>query len=188
MGVTDIQRAQYARAAGFPENQIAMAVAVSIAENTAGDPSATHKNSNGSVDYGLWQINSIHNFPTSQLFSPQGNANAAFKVWTDAGNSWKPWSTYPGKAMVYFQRGQFAARDKTVPNPGGGPTVTVDLPDPLQGIADFAKFISDEHNWVRVGWFLAGAFLLTYAFFTIDAVGNATKKAAKVAVGVAVVK
>ena len=167
MGVTDIQRAQFARAAGFPENQIAMAVAVSIAENGAGDPSAQGHNTNGSVDTGLWQINSIHGIPTSQLMDPQANANAAFKIWKDAGNSWRPWSTYPAKAMAFFQRGQFAAKNASVPNPGGGPTISLDPNSSLSTITDAIKFISDPNNWRRVGLFVAGLVLIVVAIFKL---------------------
>jgi hypothetical protein len=189
-GVTDIQRAQLARAAGFPENQIAMAVAVSIAEDTSGDPAATHTNSNGSIDTGLWQINSIHGIPVEQLKNPSANAAAAFKIWTDAGNSWKPWSTYPAKAMVFFQRGQFAAKSQAVPNPGGGPTLSVDDNSSLQGIVDFFKFFSDKHNWQRVGMFTFGMILLIIGLFKLtgdNKLSETTKGIAKTAVKMAVI-
>lgn len=188
-GVTDVQRAHFARAAGFPENQIAMAVAVSIAEDGSGDPTAQNHNTNGSVDTGLWQINSIHGIPVSQLMDPQANANAAFKIWTDAGNSWRPWSTYPGKAMVFIQRGQFAAKDRSVPNPGGGPTISVDPNSSLGSITAALKFISDPNNWRRLAYFVAGLVLIVVAVFKVtgnNQLSPATKSLAKTAIKAAV--
>lgn len=167
-GITDIQRAQLARKAGFPENEIARAVAISLAENTSGDPAAEHVNTNGSIDYGLWQINSVHNLPVSQLKDPQGNANAAFKIWSDAGRSWRPWSTFKsGKYMAFFQRGQAAARNKQAPDPNAGPTISIDDNSSLQSVVDFFKFISDAHNWQRVGLFALGVILLIIGLFKL---------------------
>jgi len=51
--------ASAALAAGFPAEQLVTAVAIAGAESGY-DPAATHLNSDGSTDYGLWQINSIH--------------------------------------------------------------------------------------------------------------------------------
>ena len=186
-GVTDVERAHLARAAGFPENQIAMAVAVSIAENQAGDPAVTHVNSNGSTDVGLWQINTVNGYGIEPMKDPTANAKAAFNIW-NARKSWTPWSTYKsGRAMAFFQRGQFAARDKSVPNPGGGPTVSIDDNSSLQNIVDFFKFISDPHNWQRVGMFALGVILLMVGLFKLGNMGPVVKKAAKTAAVVAAV-
>src|SRR5688500_1335097 len=47
------------RAAGFDGENLVVAVAVAMAESRC-DPSARGVNTNGSIDRGLWQINSIH--------------------------------------------------------------------------------------------------------------------------------
>lgn len=168
-GVTDIQRAQYARNAGFPENEIARAVAISIAENLAGDPSAEHHNSDGSIDRGLWQINSVHNFPVSQLNDPQGNARAAFQVWSEAGRSWRPWSTFKdAKYMAYYQRGQFAAKNRQAPDPNAGPQILIPGDSSLQSVVDFFKFISNAHNWQRIGMFILGGILIIIGLFKLS--------------------
>jgi len=191
-GVTDIQRAQLARAAGFPDNEIARAVAISIAENIAGDPTATHVNTDGSIDTGLWQINSVHGIPSSQLKDPTANAAAAFKIWSDAGRSWSPWSTFKsGKYMAFFQRGQAAARNKQAPDPNAGPTISVADGSSLQNIVDFFKFISDAHNWQRVGMFALGVILLIVGLFKLtgdNRLSQTTKSIAKVAVTKGVMK
>lgn len=188
-GVSDIQRAQLARQAGFPDNEIARAVAISIAEDVSGDPAATHVNSNGSIDTGLWQINSVHGIPVSQLKDPTANAKAAFKIWSDAGRSWSPWSTFKsGKYMVYFQRGQAAARNKQAPDPNAGPSISIDDNSSLQSVVDFFKFISDPHNWQRVGMFALGIILLMVGLFKLtgdNKLSQGTKAAIATAVKVA---
>lgn len=97
------QIAQYARQAGFPESAIPTAVAIAMAESS-GRADATHSNTNGSIDRGLMQINSIH----SQLLSqynwkdPLQNMQMAYQIWKDAGNSWTPWSTFNNGAYQQF--------------------------------------------------------------------------------------
>jgi cell wall-associated NlpC family hydrolase len=85
------------RKAGFPENQIGIGLRIAHLESGL-RPTVTHLNSNGSTDYGIFQLNSIHRDlwgagNVSQLFDPQTNVNFAFKIFQQAGNSWKPWTT-----------------------------------------------------------------------------------------------
>jgi len=187
LNLTDSMRAQLAVTVGFPATEIARAVAVSIAEDGSGDPTVEHRNVNGSIDYGLWQINSIHGFPVSQLKEPLGNAQAAKKVWDQAGGSWKPWSTFmSGAYLAFMPRGQAAAKDNggatTLPAPGAGP-------NPVDGIVNFFKFISDSHNWIRVAYFVAGLVLLIIGLFKLtgdNKLSPVTKAVAKTAAGAAV--
>lgn len=51
--------ASAAAAAGFSPEQLAVAVAIVGAESGY-DPTATHLNNDGSTDYGMWQVNSVH--------------------------------------------------------------------------------------------------------------------------------
>lgn len=83
-----------ARAAGFSPSESVIATAIAMAES-GGNPAATHHNTNGSTDYGLWQINSVH----SDLLSggakwqdPATNARMARSVYLSQG--WHAWSTY----------------------------------------------------------------------------------------------
>jgi hypothetical protein len=69
------------------------AVAVSFAENGRHDTNATNHNADGSTDYGLWQINSVHGIDPKTLFDPQGNAKAAYSI-SSQGRNWQPWTTY----------------------------------------------------------------------------------------------
>lgn len=91
--------AQVGRDAGFKmDTRLVNAVAVAMAESSC-NPTAQHTNSNGSVDRGLWQINSVHIPPytASGLLTAQYNANAAFTV-SSGGTNWSPWSTYASGA------------------------------------------------------------------------------------------
>jgi hypothetical protein len=84
-----------ARAAGFPEAQLDTAAAVAGAES-GWNPTATNLNANGTTDYGMWQINSVHAaaLATGNWRDPTDNARMALAVWRQAGGSWAPWVTY----------------------------------------------------------------------------------------------
>ena len=92
--VSDIDRARLAVAAGFTELDIA--VAISLAENGSGDPTAlSAPNFDGSRDLGLWQINSgwWPQFGGQQALTvPINNARAAYAIYQRQG--WCAWSTY----------------------------------------------------------------------------------------------
>lgn len=96
----EFQIAGYALAAGFPPNEIATATAVALAES-GGDSGAINHNTNGSYDYGMWQINTVHGALLNQgdKFNPLDNAKMALTIWKGAGNKWTPWSVY--KSGVY---------------------------------------------------------------------------------------
>ena len=90
---------QYAYNAGFRGAQLIEAVAVSLAENTTSNPTATHINSTGTIDRGLWQINSVHGSLSS--YDPQANANAAYQL-SRGGTDWSPWVTWQTGKVTQF--------------------------------------------------------------------------------------
>lgn len=82
---------------------------------------ATNDNTNGSTDYGLFQINSIHPYDDAdpaRLFDPSYNTVAAVEIYTDSG-SWQPWSTFNADKHEQFLGEAQAAYDRVV---GGGGT------------------------------------------------------------------
>lgn len=100
------QIAALASSAGFQGEDLITAVAIALAES-GGDPNA-HGDLTlpGSGSYGLWQIYA-HSHPEfgpdfTQLYDPQTNANAAFSVYSAAGNSFTPWSTFKGGQYAAF--------------------------------------------------------------------------------------
>jgi hypothetical protein len=119
MALTPQQIAGYALAAGFPQSEIPTAVAVALAES-GGNPGAVNRaNSNGSVDYGLFQINTVHGALLTQgdKFDPAANARMAFTVYSRAGNKWTPWSVYKsGRYRAFMPQGTLGAAMPTAPS------------------------------------------------------------------------
>ncbi len=78
-----------------------MAIAIALAES-GGDPTATDHDANGTVDRGLWQINSVHTqFSASCDYDPRCGAGAAFSI-SAGGTDWEPWTTYQNGAEIPF--------------------------------------------------------------------------------------
>lgn len=88
---------------GFGAITAPMAVAVIMAES-GGDPQATHTNSNGSVDRGLWQINSVHiqsgQISESQCFDPDASSDFAYRL-SHGGQDFSAWSTAQPGGKAY---------------------------------------------------------------------------------------
>ena len=106
--VSDVQRFNLAWNAGWRGEDVLTAVAVSIAENPAGDPEVI----SSTQDVGLWQIN----IPTwaaqfggvQALMVPGNNADAAF--WIQQHHGWSQWTTYRlGLHQQYMARAAAAA-------------------------------------------------------------------------------
>lgn len=111
------QIAVYASNAGFSGSDLVMSVAVALGESS-GNPSAVGDNGNS---IGLWQINTPAHpeFSGQDLTDPQVNANAAFSVYSAAGNSWHPWGAYTnGSASNYL--GQASAGVTAMQSAQGG--------------------------------------------------------------------
>ena len=111
------QVAKLVSAAGFPDAEIDTAVAVARGESEW-NPRATNNNTNGTIDYGLFQINSIHQSILSggDRFNPADNAKMAFKIWQQAGNSWTPWVAWKtGAYRKYLTNGIIPNRPDCTP-------------------------------------------------------------------------
>ena len=109
----DLDLGELAYEAGWRGGDIAVAVAIALAEsggrtdivNTAGN------HPQNSRDRGLWQINDYwHPEVTDvQAFSPEGNAQAAHRIYLREG--WTAWSTFTlCRYLDWLGRGQVAAR------------------------------------------------------------------------------
>lgn len=75
--------------AGGSKLNAAMAAAIAMAES-GGNPNATNNNGNGSIDRGLWQVNSVHG--SQSTYDPVANARAAIEI-SNNGTTWRPWCT-----------------------------------------------------------------------------------------------
>lgn len=82
------------RQAGGAERYQSLAAAVALAES-GGNPGASNRNRDGSIDRGLWQINSVHG--ALSTFSQLGNAKAAVKL-SKGGRDWSPWVAFKSGA------------------------------------------------------------------------------------------
>ncbi len=93
--LTARQVATVAFKAGFRGQALVTAVAVAHAES-GWNAGVTNLNSNGSTDYGLFEINSVHAdlLARGPWADPQRNADDAFQIWSDAGQSFSPWVTF----------------------------------------------------------------------------------------------
>lgn len=174
MAYTFQQLAAYAQQAGFPADQAATAAAIALAESS-GNPDASHVNNNRSTDYGLWQINSIHGslLAGKNWRDPVTNAQMAFRVWSDAGRKWTPWSTFNSGSYRQYMNGTVLASGSAGASSAGTGT------DPLSGVsaaidgigAPFAKLagsltvfdkLTMPQFWVRVMAGLFGAGLVGF--------------------------
>ena len=98
---SECQVATYLRNAGFTQSTLPTMVCISKYESSF-NCDATNKNTDGSTDYGLMQINSYYwcsgdplskynecKISCSSLFDCQNNANCAYTVWKQQGyNAW----------------------------------------------------------------------------------------------------
>jgi hypothetical protein len=117
-----------ARAGGFTGTAAYEAAAIAFAESS-GNPKAEDHDNNGTTDYGLWQINSVHGYDSDELINnPVYNAQAAYAIYKEAGNSFSPWDTYTSGAYAKTTAAQESANNYSVtlqPVGHGSPAVTV---------------------------------------------------------------
>lgn len=93
--------------AGFSGPDLATAVAIALAESNGGDPNAYNperaaNTPQGYGSFGLWQIylKAHPEYKGINLFDPPTNAAAAFAIYSAAGNSFRPWSTFKNGAYL----------------------------------------------------------------------------------------
>lgn len=172
--IPDKQIATAVIGAGFPTKDQATAVAIALAES-GGNPAATNRNSNGSTDYGLFQINSIHAaiLRSGSWSNPNDNARMAKQVYADAGNSFRPWVAYTsGSYLAFVGRGRTAVG--VAPDWGE----LQKWGDTKPGLGAFVSIYTDTDLWVRVGMFVAGGMLIIWGLLMLTSVDNTLGKVA----------
>jgi murein DD-endopeptidase MepM/ murein hydrolase activator NlpD len=148
--ITPQQIAGYAYQAGFRGNSLNVSVAVALAES-GGNTTAVNHNTNGSTDYGLWQINSVHSqySPTLLLSNPAYNAGAAWDI-SSHGANWNPWTTFANgtyfKYMAQATNANNAQPAGGAAAPGPAPWYTFSRIDNLGGVEPFGGFPKPDSN------------------------------------------
>jgi lysozyme C len=108
------QVANYLKKSGFPDYTVATMVCISKYESSY-NCDATNKNTDGSTDYGLMQINSYYwcsgdalskynscNIACSSLFNCQYNTNCAYTVWKQQGyTAWYGYKNHKSECDNY---------------------------------------------------------------------------------------
>ena len=185
-------------AAGFNAAEIPVGVAIGLAESSPpGNTDSQHVNTDGSVDRGVWQINSIN----SDVIAREGGnpfdlyacARMARDIYLRQG--WQAWSTYnSGKYKLMSQQASWmpipGLPGPGVPipdaNPKGAPTYNL---NPLSGITDNLGSITHVFSvlgnpdfWRRFGVGFLGAVVAIIGLATMlesnKTVQSATKLAA----------
>lgn len=182
--LTPSQIAAAAKAGGFPDSEIPLAVAIALAESS-GDPRA-HNSKPPDDSYGLWQINMLGPLgparrgqwglkSNTELFDPVTNAKAAYSVRRSQG--WTAWSVYTSGRYKQFLG---ATQGLKIPI----------LPPVPDIVPDIAQAAVEPIAWInrglfRVGMFVGGGVLLLAGLALMAAQGQnaAVAKIAKPIVG-----
>jgi len=140
-------------AAGGNKLNAPMAAAIALAES-GGNPNATNDNGNGSVDRGLWQINSVHG--AQSTYDVTANARAAVQI-SNNGSSWRPWCTAYSDGLCGTRGGTYLGAGapflKFLGSAGVGSAITTaNNTNPQSGNAQYASFPTTQdsawYNWI----------------------------------------
>ena len=118
--LTPAEIARVAHQAGVPcGDKLVTAVAVGLGESD-GVEQATHSNTDGSIDRGVWQINSRAwpEYPEKCTFDAVCNAGAMVDI-SGGGSNWQPWLAFTNQRYQQFLSDARAA-EATECNGGGG--------------------------------------------------------------------
>jgi hypothetical protein len=153
MGYTYAQLEQLWIDAGGSAAAAPIMAAIAMAES-GGNPNATDYDSNGTVDRGLWQINSI--WGSLSTFDPTANAQSAVQVYNQQGIT--AWATYNSGAYKQFLSGGSV----TTPNtPGatttdastsGTPSTSLNPADALNDMWSLFHGVAGGLNWLFWLW------------------------------------
>ena len=144
-----------------------MAAAIAMAESGGNSDAVSRPNTDGSIDRGLFQINSIHGAPSTTAVEP--NVRYAIQL-SKNGNHWTPWTVFKTGAYRKYFDGQGSLVGESVvdvPSPG------LSIPNPLGDIATalaaivapatllmkVGPWISDPKNMIRVAQVVFGGVL-----------------------------
>ncbi len=112
-----------------------MAAAIALAES-GGNPNEADYDKNGTVDRGLWQINSVHG--AQSTFEVAGNTKSAIAI-SDNGTNWEAWVTFKNGAYKQFLSGGGTpgpgASSSPTSTPTSSPTSSTTLTNAPEGLS-----------------------------------------------------
>lgn len=167
----------WTQAGGNPASA-AMAAAIAMAES-GGNSDSTHSNSNGTIDRGLWQINSIHG--SQSTLDPLANAKAAVAI-SQNGTTWRPWCTawsngncsgsYQGVGSPYlkFLSGSGQGTTNTAGRGGSDLPGTTSSGSPIPGLDAIGGTANSVIHTLGV-WGLYGGMTFLGTLLTIVGIG-----------------
>jgi hypothetical protein len=178
--LSDKEIAGAVKAAGFPRASWNTAIAVALAESGGNSDALNDANSNGSSDYGLFQINSVHDelLNGGNWRDPVYNARMALEI-SSRGSNWLPWVAFnTGKYRAYLPRAVRASGSPVMPAAGAaaGSTLGVAGLPPVNS----GGSLTDPNVWLRIGYFLLGALLILVALILATGTAGTLKQAARI--------
>jgi hypothetical protein len=156
--------------AGFPASQVSIGIGIVGAESH-GNANATNHNNNGSTDYGLWQINSVHHslLAGHDWRDPQQNTDMAYSVWKSSG--WNAWTTYRTGAYKQYTNGRYGFLGAH----GGASGKTSGGTEPEFNIG----MIVDPHSYLRLAYFVIGIAAIGIAIWYLAETHGVVDKVSK---------
>jgi hypothetical protein len=144
-----------------------IAAAVALAES-GGNPDAIGHNSNGSVDRGLWQINSIHGAQSTTDVT--GNVRSAIAI-SNNGTNWQPWTTFvSGAYRKFLNPADPALIGNSIVDPGIATTPSNPLDALASGVSSVVggvtnavkagQWLANPHNTIRIFLVVSGGGML----------------------------
>jgi len=126
--------------AGGSKAKAPLMAAIALAESGGRANAISPKNTDGSVDRGLWQINSVHG--AASTTDPLANAKAAVKIESTQGL--KAWTTYTNGAYKKFLKGNVSPDNNGLPTGSTSTATDASLTGDIggaigQGFADAFK-------------------------------------------------
>ena len=174
------QVAAFMQQAGFPTSAIPQGLGVAMAESGLRTDAVSPPNSNGTVDRGLWQINSVHGKDPVRLMDPAYNTQVAFELYRSAGNSWRPWSTF-NNGTAHVVNTSYAPATNAGFNPwwlvspfsagaagvGGDIAKSTGLASLAQGAGVVIGTVTSVAFWKRAGILFVGWIVLLVGFVVL---------------------
>lgn len=146
--------------AGFSGTNLVTAIAIAKAESGWKWDAKGGPNSNGTYDWGLFQINDVHKPSANVKTNPVANAKEAHRIFVAAGNSFKPWATYNSgaykahmkeaqNAVTALQKKGPAWERATVKSLDSSKATMTDSAAQSQNVTDVGDAISSVPNAIR---------------------------------------